>query len=149
MLTLVSMSTTSQLRLTRQIAADPTSTALLLAGPTALDLWPGVRRIGNVDGGIRVEAKIARKKADALVRAEAPRRLPTSFVTNFSITVANGAVPDVEALLTLEYADRGGEVATQAVLELSASESVEAFKDGAKGFLENLAKAAEKRARAA
>lgn len=148
-LTVVSMSPTSQLRLTREIAADPTSTALLLAGPTALDLWPGVRRTGNLDGLVRIEAKVARKTADAVVRAEPPRRLPTSFVTTFSVEVAGDELPDAHGILTLQYASGKSDVATHAVLELSGEQSVAVLEKGAKTFLDNLAKAAEKRATAA
>lgn len=143
------MSTTHQLRLTRDIKADPTSTALLLAGPTALDLWPGVRRIGNVDGLVSVEAKVARESAAAVVRAEPPRRLPTSFVTNFQVKVTESKIPDADGVLTLQYSERNGEVTTHAVLELSSESSIAMLKDGANGFLKNLGEAAEKRASAA
>ena len=40
---------------TRRIAADPTSAALLLAGPTAVELWPGAELTSSgPDDQIRV-----------------------------------------------------------------------------------------------
>lgn len=52
-----------RLHATRRIDADPTSTALLLAGPDALELW-----------------------AASTVAVEPPHRTPTGFVAHFSWT---------------------------------------------------------------
>ena len=146
--------THTRLRVTREIAADPTSTALLLAGPSAMDMWPGLRRIGTVDGLVRAEAPVSTQTADVLVRAEPPRRLPTSFVTNFAFTAteANQAeVPDADGTLTLQYSERDGEVSTHAVLELTprGDGTLNVIHQLAEGFLENLRTAAELRATAA
>jgi hypothetical protein len=138
----------------RVIAADPTSTALLLAGPTALDLWPGVTRVGGVSGRLLVSADVpalAPRCARVLVRAVPPRRLPTSYVTRFSF--GGDGLPETEGSVTLTYADRG----TLALLTLAwpADPSVEgrrvtaAFRAMAEGFLANLATAAEERSDAA
>ena len=59
---------TVRLRLARAIDADPASTALLLAGPSVLDLWPGS------------------PAAAAAVVAGPPHRTPTAFVHRFSWT---------------------------------------------------------------
>jgi hypothetical protein len=142
-------------RVTRQIAADPTSTALLLAGPTAFELWPGVRRIADVGGRIVVETELdARRTAAASVRALPPRRTPTSYVTRFEWT--GPGLPETSAVLTLAYAPGvDGELSTHAVLVLDSwltsghllcGDDLSAM---AAGFLANLGRAAELRSHAA
>ena len=147
----------TRLRVVRRICADPTSTALLLAGPTALELWPGVRRVGEVGGRALVEAELAepeRLPTAASVRARPPRRTPTAFVTRFSWTGPD--LPVTEGVLTLTYAPGGeGTPSTSAELVLDvegldASRLDAAALTGmAEGFLANLARAAEDRRRAA
>jgi hypothetical protein len=141
--------------ITQLIAADPTSTALLLAGPTAFELWPGVQRIKDVDGGMLVEAALDPERVvDANVRALPPQRTPTSFVTRF--TWSGPGLPTTTGELTLSAAPaRDGERATHAVLvllseglELSALNGCQ-LEVMARGFLANLARAAELRNRAA
>lgn len=144
----------TRLRVTREIAADPTSTALLLAGPSAMDMWPGLRRIGTVDGLVRALAPVTDQTADVLVRAAPPRRLPTSFVTTFAFTATSEnevAVPDADGTLTLQYSERHGEVSTHAVLELipRGDGNLNPIQQLAEGFLDNLGTAAERRATAA
>jgi hypothetical protein len=151
---------TTRTRVARSIGADPTSTALLLAGPTALELWPGVRRLGDVGGRALVEAEIAPSHEEpapptaASVRALPPRRTPTSFVTRFAWT--GPGLPVTEGTLTLAYA-RGAADAptTSAVLELDSVGVAASRLDAAAlvtmadGFLANLARAAEARSSAA
>lgn len=142
-------------RVRRTIAADPTSTALLLAGPTALDLWPGLRRTGEEAGRVLVEAPLAAEAGPVLgaVRALPPRRTPTSYVTRFE--TSGPGLPVATGLLTLAYScgETGSE--TEAVLELDTSHPGEAglsepcIRHLASGFLDNLAAAAEARNRAA
>jgi hypothetical protein len=151
---LVPQPRSARTRVARRIDADPTSTALLLAAPTAVDLWPGVRRVGETDGRVLVEARAAHAQAPALVsvRALPPRRTPTSYVTVFEWSGA--VVPPATGRLTLAYAPTGsGAPVTHAVLELDASadERVgpDVLEDMAGGFLANLARAAETRNRAA
>ncbi len=146
-------------RVGRTIAADPTSTALLLAGPTAIDLWPGLRRTGERDGRVLVET--AWTSVGALsagqVRALPPRRTPTAYVTLFETT--GPGIPPATGTLTLSYAPAAGDglVNTRAVLELTvdgdelAASGVSDLRVRAlsKGFLDNLAGAAEARNRAA
>lgn len=145
-------------RVARRISAEPTSTALLLAGPAALELWPGVRRIGEVGGRVLVEAELADGPADAptaaSVRAHPPRRTPTSFVTRFTWT--GPGLPVTEGTLTLSYgAGADGAPATQAELTLDSTGLSSSRLDEAGlaamagGFLDNLARAAESRSRAA
>jgi hypothetical protein len=147
-------------RVTRRITADPTSTALLLAGPTAVDLWPGVRRVGEADGRVLVEAELSlaaseleRRPASAAVRALPPRRTPTSYVTRFEWS--GPELPPATGRLVLAYAPTGdGAPVTHAVLELDSPDQ-DGPLDGptmaamAEGFLANLARAAESRSRAA
>ena len=143
-------------RVTRRIAADPTSTALLLAGPTALELWPGLRRVAEVSGRVVVEADIHDAARAASVRALPPQRTPTSYLTRFEW--AGPGLPATTGALTLGYAapdDEDGEVGTTAELVLTSSgfegtlldEST--LEEMARGFLANLAHAAEVRNRAA
>jgi hypothetical protein len=145
----------ARIRVDRRIAADPTSTALLLAGPSALDLWPGVRRVGAVDGRVLVEADIPeqRRSTAATVLVEPPRRTPTSFVTRFEW--AGPALPRTSGELTLTYA-RGAEgPSTAARLVLDSEDlagsalSQRTLQGLADVFLENLRELAESRSSAA
>jgi len=134
----------------RRIAADPTSTALLLAGPAALELWPGVRRVGAVADRVLVEATIPdqRLATAATVLVSPPRRTPTSYVTSFDWV--GPALPRTAGTLLLSYA---GPCETVAELTLDTEEpgalSDTARASLAAGFLANLAKLAESRNRAA
>ncbi|MCU1602411.1 MAG: hypothetical protein JWO22_3120 [Frankiales bacterium] len=142
-------------RLTRRIAADPTSTALLLAGPTAFELWPGVRRVADVGGRVVVETELsAERTAAASVRALPPRRTPTSYVSRFEW--AGPGLPETTAELVLAYAPGAdGELGTHAALVLESTGfdpevlDTTALTAMAEGFLANLARAAELRSTAA
>lgn len=145
----------ARIRVDRQIAADPTSTALLLAGPAALDLWPGVRRVGAVDGRVLVEADIPeqRRSTAATVLVEPPRRTPTSFVTRFEW--AGPSLPRTRGELTLTYAPGPDGPSTTALLVLDSDDlagsavtaaTLHALSDT---FLDNLRQLAESRSRAA
>jgi hypothetical protein len=156
-------------RVVRRIDADPTSTALLLAGPTAVDLWPGALRVGERDGRLLVDASPAAVR-DAehaplrlAVRALPPRRTPTAYVTLFEWQpLPDGpAVPAAAGRLTLAYAPTAdGSPVTHAVLELDPADDPSddagtgllgpaQLERLAEGFLDNLARAAETRNRAA
>ncbi len=153
--------TVRRTRAARQIEADPTSTALLLAGPTALDLWPGVHRIGEVGGRVLVEAELNGDLAAAgsggttaaTVRALPPRRTPTSYVTTFAWT--GPRLPVTEGELVLSYAPGSQRPGTTAVLTLDSvglDRSALLERDllrMAEAFLDNLARAAEARCQAA
>jgi hypothetical protein len=138
----------------RIISADPTSTALLLAGPTALELWPGVRRVGSVGGLALVETELPRepRTTAATVRALPPRRTPTSFVTRFAFSGPN--LPSTTGVLTLAYGS-GAVPCTDAHLVLVSDGVPDSGLDAvslrrqAEQFLANLADAAEQRSRAA
>jgi len=150
---------TTRIRVLRRIDADPTSTALLLAGPAALELWPGVRRIADVGGRALVEAELAPGEpvhgpTAASVRALPPQRTPTSFVSRFAWT--GPGLPVTDGTLTLAYAPGShGAPATTAVLTLHSAGVVGSRVDAAalqamaEGFLDNLARAAEARSTAA
>lgn len=144
-------------QVTREIDADPTSTALLLAGPTALDLWPGVRRVGEVDGRLLVETELPAvpgpRATAATVLARPPRRTPTAYVTTFAWSGPD--LPGTQGELVLAYLPRPDRPATSATLTLDsvgleASElDQRALRRMAEAFLANLARAAEERCRAA
>ena len=141
-------------RTTRRIAADPTSTALLLTGPTALELWPGVTRVGEAGGAALVETDLpSARRTAATVRALPPRRTPTAFVTRFQWSGPD--LPGTTGELRLSYVPGREAPATLAELVLD-SEAVEGSElDAATlsaladGFLENLSRAAEDRSHAA
>jgi len=143
-------------RVVRRITADPTSTALLLTGPAAIDLWPGVRRVGDAGGRALVETELPDTGATtaAAVRALPPRRTPTSYVTRFDWT--GHGLPSTKAVLTLAYAPApDGVLTTHAVLELASDLTAEVRVDEARlrgmatTFLDNLGRAAEQRSEAA
>src|SRR4051812_48463354 len=155
----------ARVHVVRRIAADPTSTALLLSGPTALELWPGVRRVGDEHGHVLVEAALPvaadaePPTAAATVRALPPRRTPTSFVIRFDFT--GDGVPRTAGELTLAAAPGSGSGAcTEADLRLdyvpaTGRAALAGHRAGgvlramAEGFLRNLADAAERRSHAA
>ena len=146
--------TATRTHVTRRIAADPTSTALLLAGPTALELWPGLRRIAEVSGRVVVETDIRDAARAASVRALPPQRTPTSYLTRFEW--AGPGLPATTGELTLSYAPaQGAVIGTTAELVLTSSGFEGTLLDErtlarmAEGFLANLAHAAEARNRAA
>ena len=148
------MSETTRTRVVRRIGADPTSTALLLAGPMALELWPGVRLVGEAGGRVLVEAALDAVPTAASVRALPPQRTPTSFVTRFAWT--GPGLPVTEGTLTLAYAPGAdGAPSTHASLVLDSTGvvgsrvDVPALTAMAEEFLANLARAAESRNRAA
>ena len=150
--------TTTRTRITQRIAADPTSTALLLAGPTALELWPGLRRVAEVSGRVVVETDIQDVPAAASVRALPPQRTPTSYLTRFEW--AGPGLPATTGELVLTYASSrtgtaAGEIGTSAELVLTSTGFEGTVLDAttlaqmARGFLANLAAAAELRNQAA
>ena len=138
----------------RVIAADPTSTALLLAGPTAFDLWPGVTRVAP---GLLDVPTLAGRAARVRVHARPPYRQPTAYVTRFGF--AGDELPATEGAVTLSYGALDGvHVATTASVTLTydapaapaeRARVAAAFRAMASGFLDNLATAAEARADAA
>ena len=136
-------------RAERRIRADPTSTALLLAGPSALDLWPGVRRIAEVGGRVLVELDAVTATTAASVTARPPRRTPTAFVTRFGWTGPD--LPGTQGVLTLTYAPGEGRPSTRAELVLDSAGvpdsrlDADALERMAQGFLDNLGHAAESR----
>ncbi len=147
--------TVTRTRVTRRIAADPTSTALLVAGPTAFELWPGVRRVADVSGRLVVETDLREGRAVAAsVRALPPKRTSTAYVTRFE-WIGPG-LPATSGELVLAYAPTaGGEVATHAALVLDSTieegsaVSCHDLEAMATAFLVNLARAAELRSHAA
>jgi hypothetical protein len=69
-----------RISVTRTIAADPTSTALLVAGPTAAEQW---------------------SHPAASLRVQTPWRTPTDYVSR--VVISTPGLPDVSGLLTLGY----------------------------------------------
>jgi hypothetical protein len=149
----------------RRIAADPTSAVLLLAAPSAAELWPGVT-LDSVQPGDHIRLRVllpdsaaamagVTQPFDAVVRAEPPQRTPTTFVTRFVFSAP--AVPTTEGTLTLSYTPADGDTnATLARLtftvagaSLASTDFLTVLERAAVVFLNNLASAAEERSRAA
>jgi hypothetical protein len=136
----------------RRIAADPTSIALLLAGPSGVALWPGVQEVAEAaTGRHRVVADVPdRGTIVADVAAEPPTRTPTSFFVQFSFVAAD--VPASTGELRLDH----DPVSVEAMPTTRASLSIrydgpapDRLRRLATEFLANLAAAAEERSRAA
>lgn len=71
---------------TRIVPADPASTALLLSGPSALDLWPGLSRESGLLSPVAARAALAGDEhRRVVIRSQPPRRTPTAYVTAFDI----------------------------------------------------------------
>jgi hypothetical protein len=142
-----------QIRADRRIAADPTSTALLLAAPGALELWPGLRRVGAAGGRVLVEAELPdqHEPAQASVQVTSPRRTPTSYVVDFSWS--SPSLPDTAGQLTLGYACGEVGAATSAQIDLISADAealpASSLQHLVEGFLGNLARLAESRSSAA
>ncbi len=115
----------SRIEVTRPMAADPASVALLLADPAGADLWPDVQALP-------------------------PQRTATAFVAVVRLGDGDGAVA---ATLSLGYADsRDGVRATRAALRIVGSDQAGhggALREHGRRFLDRLAAAAEARAHAA
>ncbi len=115
----------SRIEVTRPIAADPASVALLLADPAAAGLWPGVHAVPA-------------------------QRTATAFVAVLRLGEGEGAVP---ATLSLGYADSGDGIrSTRAALRIVGNDEIgdgAALRVRGGQFLERLAAAAEARSCAA
>jgi hypothetical protein len=71
---------------TRTVPGDPASTALLLAGPSALEFWPGISHVDGLLSPLAAHAALAGQQDRRLIiRAQPPRRTPTAYVTTFSV----------------------------------------------------------------
>lgn len=144
------MATSARVRVSRRIAADPASTALLLASPAALELWPGVRRVDAGGGPALVETPLG----TATVTAHPPRRTPTAFSASF--TWSGQELAAGTGVLTLSYAPGGDGTPTTTAELVVDVEGVErsrldagSLTAMAQGFLHSLARAARERRAAA
>lgn len=71
---------------TRTVPGDPASTALLLAGPSALEFWPGITSVDGVLSPLAARATLAgRPDRQLIIRSQPPQRTPTAYVTTFSV----------------------------------------------------------------
>jgi hypothetical protein len=138
------------LRVDRRIHADPTSTALLLAGPSAVELWPESQRVGEVQGRLVVRTGLPDGPGEVEVQAWPPRRTPVAFVVRFTFWPSPGsAAPHAEGTLVLRY-DAAQTTHAELALQLTGSQDLQDFLTGrAEQFLANLAHAAEARAEVA
>lgn len=153
----------ARIRVERSIAADPTSTALLLAGPSGLDLWPNVERVHQLPDRLVAETDVAtftaRRPIRVDVRLEPPQRLPLAYVMRFE--ASGPGMPDTTGVLTLTYEPYRGRLGTSALLRLDYSlatgegrlldrwRAASELRGLSETFLDNLATAAESRADAA
>jgi hypothetical protein len=116
-----------RMTLSRRISADPVSAALLLAGPAALDLAPGLSRVSDAHGHrVLAEAVLPPDPGTGFpetstvlaVRAAPPRRTPTSYVTDFTLSGTRVASVTGRLELTAELGAADEPPATVAHLSL-------------------------------
>jgi hypothetical protein len=120
-----------------------------------MDLWPGVQRVAPARRGLLVETQLpSRPHVAATVRAQPPLRTPSSYVTRFAWD--GPGLPAADGTLTLSFVpaeDGTNETEARLVLEVEAASGTAlddlTLREQAKGFLANLATAAETRSRAA
>jgi hypothetical protein len=136
--------------LSRQVAAEPASLALLLAGPTAVELWPGARRVGEFGDRFTVQADFPDgEPGEVHLKALPPHRTPTSFVIRFAYS--GGGVPRTDGTITLTSQGNGS---TRAQLTLHWEGGIDRLlredtERKAASFLDTLARTAEQRSSAA
>lgn len=134
----------------RPIAADPSSVALLLSGPTGVALWPGVQNVQEAGEPTRVLADVpGRGRVRVDVSTAAPVRTPTAFVVAFRF---DGEVPATSGALVLDFvaAADGSRPTTRAALRLAyPGPEPDRLRSLASAFLDNLATVAEQRSHAA
>jgi hypothetical protein len=136
--------------LSRQVAAEPASLALLLAGPTAVELWPGARRIGEFGDRLTVEADLPDgEQSEVHLQALPPRRTPTSFVIRFEYS--GEGVPRTNGTITLTSQGKGSSRVELALRWEGGIDRLirEDTEDKAASFLTTLATTAEERSSAA
>lgn len=136
--------------LSRQMAAEPASLALLLAGPTAVELWPGARRIGEFGDRLTVQADLPDgERSEVHLQALPPRRTPTSFLIRFEYSGVG--IPPTSGTITLTSQGNGSTRVELALrwdggIDRSVREDTERK---AASFLTTLARTAEARSSAA
>lgn len=95
-----------EITLSRRVAAEPASLALLLAGPTAVELWPGARRVGDFGDRLTVAADLpGGEQSEVQLQALPPHRTPTSFVIRFEYSGAG--IPRTSGTITLTSQGNG------------------------------------------
>lgn len=136
--------------LSRQVTAEPASLALLLAGPTAVELWPGARRIGEFGDRLTVEADLPDgEQSEVLLQALPPRRTPTSFVIRFEYS--GDGIPRTNGTITLTSQGNGSSRVELALRWEGGIDRLirEDTEHKAASFLTTLATTAEERSSAA
>jgi hypothetical protein len=139
-----------EIALSRRVAAEPASLALLLAGPTAVELWPGARRIGDFGDRFTVEADLPDgESSEVHLQALPPRRTPTAFVIRFEYSGVG--IPSTNGTITLTSQGSGS---SRAELVLRWEGGIDRLiredtESKAASFLATLATAAEERSSAA
>jgi hypothetical protein len=68
---------------TRVVPADPASTALLFAGASVLNFWPGISDVTGQFSPLFFRAELAGRGRHLVVRSQPPHRTPTAYVTQF------------------------------------------------------------------
>jgi hypothetical protein len=136
--------------LSRRVAAEPASLALLLAGPTAVELWPGARRIGEFGDRLTVQADLPDGEfSEVHLQALPPRRTPTSFLIRFEYSGAG--IPPTTGTITLTGQGNGSSRVQLALRWEGGIDQLvrEDTERKAASFLTTLATAAEQRSSAA
>lgn len=132
----------TRLEVSRELAAEPVSAALLLTSATALEWWPGLRVDRREVGGTLAATVATGRTAEAVdIQALPPHRTPTAFVAGFRVT--GGSYGTTDGAVTLIRRADG----THATLALEGPRAD--LEPAARQFLRRLAKAAETRSTAA
>ena len=132
----------------RCIATDPSSTALMLAGPGAFELWPGIEAVGETEGHLHLAVPGVGDEVPVDVELLAPSRTATGFVLRFVGEGNDRAVPGELRLRAASDAD----FRTEAELRLGYPEdgpAADELRRMAERFVTNLMSAAEARSRVA
>lgn len=132
----------------RRVATDPTSTALMLAGPSAFELWPGIEPVGETEGHLHLAVPGVDDDVRVDVELLAPSRTATGFVLRFAGQGNNREVPGELRL----HAASDGDFQTDAELWLGYPDdgpAADEVRRMAERFLVNLMSAVEARSRVA
>lgn len=136
----------STVRSSRRIAGDATSTALLLSGPSALDLWPGLRRVHDAPGHYAALGPVGDDPVGpVVVRADPPRRTATAYVTRFF--VVGDQLPEASGELRVHGSWAGDQPGASVEVSLTSDGWDLALErqmsTAVEGFLDNLARVSD------
>jgi len=128
----------------RRIPGDATSAALLLSGPRALDLWPGLHQVHTAPGRYAALSPVGDDPlAPVVVRADPPQRTATAYLTRFHVT--GNRLPQASGQLRVRSSWHAGQPGTDVEVSIAGDGWGPALHQqmstAVEGFLDNLAHA--------